>query len=108
MPACLQRTLGKLAEAEATLRNALMIDPMLAATYNNLGNVLKDAGALDEAIDAYRKSVSLDPTNSSAHGNLAYSLSFQAIDGQVILDECRRWDARHGLPLRPNTSAAYS
>ncbi len=103
---CLQRTLGKLAEAEETLRRGLAVDSKLSATFTNLGNVLKDAGVLDEAIDCYRKALSVEPGNALAHSNLAYSLSFSETDGQTILDECRRWDARHGVPLRPDIAPA--
>jgi protein O-GlcNAc transferase len=93
------RILHKMDEAEALLRQALEIEPGLSMTYNNLGNVLKDMGALDEAIDCYRKALAMEPGNTIAHSNLAYSLYFRATDGDEVLEECRRWDVRHGLPL---------
>ena len=90
-------------QAEATLRRALSIDPSLAAAWSNLGNVLKDAGALDAAIACYRKAVALDPADAVAHGNLVYSLLFQTDDAPLILAEARRVDALHGKPLLPRT-----
>ncbi|HTX49992.1 MAG TPA: tetratricopeptide repeat protein [Caulobacteraceae bacterium] len=97
----LLRSLGRMEEAEAMLRRALAIDPNSAATLNNLGNVLKDCGDLASAVDCFRRVVSLDPDDVIAHSNLVYSLTFQAADGRTILEEARKWDARHGAPLRP-------
>ena len=45
------RTLGRIAEAESHLREALAVDPHHSVTHNNLGNVLKDQGRLDDGID---------------------------------------------------------
>jgi predicted O-linked N-acetylglucosamine transferase (SPINDLY family) len=96
--ACLLRTLGRLEEAEAVLREGIS-NHTHAALYDNLGNVLKDAGRLEEALEAFRKSLELDPTAAATHSNLAYSLSFQVEDGQPILEECLRWNQRHGEPI---------
>lgn len=98
---CLFRTLGRMEQAEDVLRKGLAMGGPSAALFNNLGSVLKDAGSLDEAIECYRKAIALDPSDAGTHGNLVYSLSFQATDGQTILQECRRWDAVHARPLRP-------
>ena len=38
---------------------ALILKPDFAEAYNNLGNVFQDQGKLDEAIDVYKKSISL-------------------------------------------------
>ncbi|WP_322105637.1 tetratricopeptide repeat protein [Paraburkholderia sp. J41] len=96
----LLRTLGRLDDAHALLRRALDLDPSRSATLNNLGNVLKDSGDLDEGIACFRRAVASDPGNVIAHGNLLYALSFQADEARVILDEARRWSARHEAPLR--------
>ncbi|WP_186058444.1 tetratricopeptide repeat protein [Burkholderia gladioli] len=94
------RMLGAMDEAEARLRDALAADPRHSASHNNLGNVLKDQGRLDEGIDCYRHALACDPANVVAHGNLLYALSFQAMHPEAILDEARRWSARHEAPLR--------
>jgi predicted O-linked N-acetylglucosamine transferase (SPINDLY family) len=96
--AMLMRALGRMDEAEARLRIALAIDPHHSATHNNLGTVLKDEGCIDEGIDCYRQALACDPHNVAAHSNLAYGLLFQSEDGRLVLDECRRWSARHEAP----------
>ncbi|CAE6846477.1 tetratricopeptide repeat protein [Paraburkholderia domus] len=98
--ATLMRTLGRIAEAESHLREALAVDPHHSVTHNNLGNVLKDQGRLEDGIDCYRRALTCDPCNVVAHSNLAYALSFQAEHSQLLLDECRRWSARHEAPYR--------
>lgn len=98
--ATLMRTLGRIAEAESHLRDALAVDPHHSVTHNNLGNVLKDQGRLEDGIDCYRRALTCDPCNVVAHSNLVYALSFQAEHPQLLLDECRRWSARHEAPYR--------
>lgn len=101
---CLYRAMGRQEEAEAVLRRGLTIDPNHSALLNNLGNVLKDSGQIDTAIECFRRATQLNPNDPEPHGNLAYALSFQADDPQVILDECRRWNDRHAAPLLPRTA----
>jgi predicted O-linked N-acetylglucosamine transferase (SPINDLY family) len=82
------------------LRRGLAIDPRHAALYDNLGNVLKDAGELDEAIACFRRSLELDPSNPTTHGNLAYALCFQSPAPEPVRAECERWAARFAAPVR--------
>ena len=96
----LLRTMGRLEEAEAILRRGLASSENHPTLLTNLGNVLKDSGRLDDAIDSYRQSLSLNPTDSATHSNLAYSLSFQAEDSAPILAECLRWNEQHAEPFR--------
>ncbi|CAB3802589.1 Photosystem I assembly protein Ycf3 [Pararobbsia alpina] len=98
--ATVMRTFGSMDEAEAHLRDALAVDPRHSATHNNLGNVLKDQGRLEDGIDCYRQALACDPCNVVAHSNLTYALTFQTEHFEPLLDECRRWSARHEAPLR--------
>jgi protein O-GlcNAc transferase len=98
--AALLRSRGRLEEAEATLRVGIEFNPNDPALHNNLGNVLKDAGELEEGIACFRRALALNPADAGTHSNLAYSLSFAATDGRVVLEECLRWNAHHAAPLQ--------
>ncbi len=57
-------------EALAMLERSIALDPT-AGRYNNLGNALVERGRKDDAIDAYARSVELDPKNAAdAFNNL--------------------------------------
>ncbi len=105
---CLLRTLGRLEEAEAVLRRGIALCAGHPALYNNLGNVLKDSGALDEAIDCFRVALAMAPTDAAAHSNLCYSLSFQSLEGQPILEECLRFNASHAEPLQTEARGRHN
>jgi Flp pilus assembly protein TadD len=65
---------GELEVAEAHYRESLAIKPQ-PAIYNDLGVVLERQGLPDEALDAYRSAVKLDPRSASAQYNLGTSLA---------------------------------
>lgn len=56
---------------------AVSPDAMRAATYQNLGAALREAGRLDEAAAAYRRAVSLEPDYAPAHSGLGSVLRQQ-------------------------------
>ncbi|MGB9919889.1 MAG: tetratricopeptide repeat protein [Moorellales bacterium] len=64
------RALGRLAEAEDTLRGA----PAHPEVENERGCVLLARGALDEAEDTFRRVLAQDPTHAAAATNLAQVL----------------------------------
>ncbi len=97
---CLLRTLGRFEEAEDLLRRGLQSNPRHSVLCDSLGSVLKDVGELDAAIACFRKSLEFEPNNAATHSNLAYALSFQALQPQPVLDECLRWGRRFGSPVR--------
>jgi len=66
--------IGEFEMAEAHYRESLALEPQ-AAIYNDLGYVLEKQGMPEDAADAYRKSVELDPKSATAHYNLAASLA---------------------------------
>src|SRR5262249_49734470 len=55
------RKRGKLDEAVARCRQALVLRPDYAKAHINLGKALRDQGHLDEAVAQYRQGLSLDP-----------------------------------------------
>ena len=96
---CVLRSLGRIEDAESTFRAGLDVAGPHSVLLDNLGSVLKDGGDLDGAIECYRSAVRLDPENAAAHGNLAYTLSFQANQGSTVRDECARWGDKFAAPL---------
>ena len=52
-------------------RRALSLKPDLADAYNNMGNVLKELGQLEEAQAAFAASLDLDPQSTGAYVNFA-------------------------------------
>jgi tetratricopeptide (TPR) repeat protein/SAM-dependent methyltransferase len=65
---------GRLDEAIASYREALVLDPSLEAAYNNLGNALSALGRFAEAAPIYRRALELQPANVDARYNLGVSL----------------------------------
>jgi predicted O-linked N-acetylglucosamine transferase (SPINDLY family) len=69
--------------------------------HNNLGNALKDAGELDEAIAAFRRAIQLQPDLVIAHNSLIYTFQFHpSVDTKTQDAERAKWQARHAEPLR--------
>ncbi len=92
--------LEKLDESIACNRRAVQLDPGRAEAHANLGNGLMECGDLDAAIAEYQAALRLKPDAARVHSNLIRTLSYHpAYDMPAILEECRRWWARHGLPL---------
>ena len=73
----LHHAASRLAEAEASLRRALEIEPDKAPTWNNLGNVLSDQGRLAETLAAYRRSLAVKP-EPYVFSNLLFALNYSA------------------------------
>lgn len=65
---------GQLIEAAAAFQRAALCAPD-ATLYYNWGTVLEEAGQLQDAINAFRLSLSLDPTLVPAHNNLGVTLA---------------------------------
>jgi predicted TPR repeat methyltransferase len=70
-------------EALAMINRSIALDPS-PGRYNNLGNVLVERGRLDEAIDAYQRSIDLDATNPDVYNNLG---SLQKAQGRIEASE---------------------
>ena len=62
--------LGKLKEAESSIRKAIEIKPDYAEAHCNLGNILIRIGKLEEAESSTRKAIEIQPNFAIAHCNL--------------------------------------
>jgi len=88
--------------AEACFREAVALDPGLAAAWCNLGLVLVRNGAHAEAENCYRRALALDSAQSEIPLNLGVLLA-----GQKRFDEAEQ-AYRQALARNPGSTAAWS
>jgi len=62
--------LGKLKDAEISIRKAIKLNPCYPEANNNLGIILKELGKLKDAEISIRKAIELNPSYAEAHNNL--------------------------------------
>jgi TolB-like protein/cytochrome c-type biogenesis protein CcmH/NrfG len=62
---------GRLAEAEQTCREALLLDPLRTVTWFNIGRVVVGLGRYQEAAELFRKGLEIQPQASRFHSYLA-------------------------------------
>ena len=77
------------ARAEVCYREALTLDPGLAAARTNLGSLAYRAGDADRAREAFEAALALDPDQPEARFNLA-NLVLEAGDLELAVAEFRR------------------
>ena len=96
------KDLGKLHEAELSLRKAIELNPNLAEAHSNLGSILKDLGKLHEAELSTRTAIKVNPNYAMAHSNL----------GGILKDLGKLHEAelslRKAIELNPNLAEAHS
>lgn len=85
-------------EAIIAFRRAPDVNPVAADAWNNLGTALKEMGHLQEAADAYRTSLDIEPDHV-VHSNLLFCLTYDtATTQQELVAEHRVWGAMYGHP----------
>ena len=74
-----------------------------AEAHNNLGNVLRELGQLDDAVTSLRKAIEIRPDFAEAHGNLAITLLARGLDGGMGRIRMALANPRHnrGAPRLP-------
>ena len=89
-------------EAVAVVLRAVALKPDLALAHANLGNVLRDLGRLDDAIEEFGRAIQIKPDYAAAYSNL----------GNALCDKGRLEDAlavfRRAIELEPGFAPAYS
>jgi tetratricopeptide (TPR) repeat protein len=78
------RAAGRLDEAIAECRKAIVINRKDARALMELGITLSDKGCLDEAIAAYQKAIILDPKSTLTHYNLGNALAAKNRQDEAI------------------------
>ena len=99
--------LGRLPEAEATLRRALALADDAVGEYN-LGYVLEQSGRDDQAEAHYRRAIALNPGLAAAHTNLGTALAARGRvdEGAGHLTEAARLEPG-SAPARNNLGAVF-
>jgi Flp pilus assembly protein TadD len=91
---------GRVAEAEASFRRVIELQPGFAAAHNNRANALTRLGRLREAEAGYRQAIALQPAFVEAHSNLANTLNQLARPAEAEAA------ARRALELKPDFHSA--
>jgi predicted O-linked N-acetylglucosamine transferase (SPINDLY family) len=87
-------------EAQAAMQNAQRLQPDRHESYTNLGNVLRQTGRVQEAIDCFDRAIALNAPGSVPHSNRLYTLYYHPdYDPQRILLEHRKWNDQIARPL---------
>src|SRR5262249_51901396 len=89
-------------EAITAYGEALKIRPHYVEAQNNLANVLREQGCIEEAIAQIRQALRHQPAQPLIRSNLIYSLHFDPSQGDhSIAEELHRWNRELAAPLRP-------
>ena len=94
--------LGRLDDAEITLRDLIKVKPLLADAHNNLGITLQELGRLREAEVSFRQAINLDPKFAKAFYNIGNLLK---ISGKL---EKAETIFRHVIILDPEFHQAFN
>jgi predicted O-linked N-acetylglucosamine transferase (SPINDLY family) len=92
---------NRLRDALELIQRSIALVPT-AEAYNNLGNVLRFMGRLDESLRAYETSLQLSPNDAKAHTNLGTVLNQLGRHEQAIAA------VRAALKIEPTLVAAHS
>ncbi|AIQ98133.1 tetratricopeptide repeat protein [Prochlorococcus sp. MIT 0801] len=95
------KDLGKLKEAEITLRKAIKLNPHNPKDYKNLGSILVNQGQLKEALIEVEKAIKINPNYEKAHLNLGVILRY---NGQIKEAEL---SFRKALEIKPDYADAH-
>jgi len=93
---------GRLEEAAASYRRALVLQPEFAEAYNNLGDLELELARFDEAAANCRRAIQLKPDYAEAHLNLGKAL-LRLGDAHGSLESCRRASG-----LKPDHAEAHN
>jgi Flp pilus assembly protein TadD len=89
---------GRWADAEASLRQAIALDPANPRAHNNLGLALAHAGQADEALAEFRRA---GCTEAEAQSNLAFALAVEGswAEARAHYEQALTLDP-HSVPAR--------
>jgi len=89
-------------DAIAQFQRALQIEPDSTEAHNNLGNVLRQTGKVDEAIAHFQRALELSPDDVAAHDNLGLAFRQTGKIDQAIA----QFEAV--IQLKPDSAEAHN
>jgi protein O-GlcNAc transferase len=90
-----------LTDAEALVREIIRDDPYPAEAWSMLGTIFRMQGRIDEALDALRRAVVLEP-HADRHSRLLVTMQYAAdASPQSLLVAHREWDVTYAQPVPP-------
>uniref|UniRef100_A0ABI7X0R1 UDP-N-acetylglucosamine--peptide N-acetylglucosaminyltransferase 110 kDa subunit n=1 Tax=Felis catus TaxID=9685 RepID=A0ABI7X0R1_FELCA len=92
----------KVAEAEDCYNTALRLCPTHADSLNNLANIKREQGNIEEAVRLYRKALEVFPEFAAAHSNLASVLQQQGKLQEALMHY------KEAIRISPTFADAYS
>ena len=92
----LARAQGKLADSEAALRRATVVEPANAIAWSELGVTLRQEGKFGDAKDAYGHAITSDGSYAPEHRNLGVLLDLYLGDPATALPEFERYKELSG------------
>ncbi len=99
--------LQRFGEAERYLRRALDLDPGLGPAWNNLGNVLKAFGEVDEAYACFERAVELSPGDAVRQSHHLICAHYcRNISHEQIFKRHLRWAESYASQYYPRSTKA--
>ena len=97
-------TLDVLGQARALFLEAARTDTTYSVPWNNLGDLDRAAGKLEDAAEGFGHALRLDPRSASAHANLGVVLEAlgRLAEAQRAYEAAARWDTAHAVAAGPN------
>ncbi len=93
--------LGHVDESIAALKRSIQLKPDFPGAVNDLGLTLSSARRMGEALDCFRKALTINADYRTAGDNLVYYSHFaDNLDGMAVRAEAERWAMRFAEPLK--------
>ena len=92
---------GQYEQALVAFNKAVALDPNSVSGHLHAGDCLMREGKLDESIACCARAMQADPANAAAHSALIFAMQFSPrVSATELLDEQRRWNLKHAVPLK--------
>jgi len=90
-------------EAIKVLQDAVAAHPKHVLAWKQLGQMQLNMGTPHQGIDSWKKSLQIDPAQSSLHsGVVFYSQYLNETTPADLVRQGKEWDLIHGLPVMPS------